>query len=58
MTKPDWVELGWAFRVQNRVGSGNIGLKGIKGLAQNYQKRDIEFWAALSKVAVKNWSND
>ena len=43
---------------QNRVGSGNIGLKGIKGLAQNYQKRDIEFWAALFKVAVKKWSND
>ena len=35
MANPDRIMLGWALRVQNRVGSGKVGLKGIKGSAQN-----------------------
>ena len=55
----------------NPIGLSKVGLSGSKiglgqvilgskelGSAQNYQKRDIEFWAAPFEVAVKNWSND
>lgn len=45
--KPDWVELGWALRIQNRVGLGEVGLKRIKGSAQNYQPELIQLWSQV-----------